>query len=138
MKNKKIQSTKFERYNYVLSGIKQSDPLTTKQIKSIFLVLLEDYLNGFIDETTLEALAGDLYYNLSKSPNYINKTDSELGSALDAASDIVYFSHNDDPSKQERATRIKAELRKYFEHNNGHKKKGQYKQRIQRPQTNFS
>lgn len=105
---KKNKHSKFKRYDYLVSGIKKSVPLNIKQIKFIFLVVLEDYLNGYIDEYFLEAISGDLYYNLSQSPNYINKIDSDLGLALDIASDITY--------RQGQETKnLKAELKKYFE-----------------------
>jgi len=89
--NKAKSKSGFERYEYILAGIKNSKPLTIKQIRTIFLILLDDYFSNEIEEYFLESVASDLCFNFSKSPNHILTTDKELGTALVVASDITYY-----------------------------------------------
>jgi len=107
----------FERYDYILSGIKSSEPLSVKQIKSIFLMLLNDYFQNEVDDYFLESLAGDLYFNFSKSPNYIKSKDPNLSYALDCASDITYFIKRHGIKNKKRAETIVEELKDYYTKN---------------------
>ncbi len=113
-KRKTKSKSGFERYDYVFSGIKLSEPLSIKQIKSIFLILLHDYFQNEIDEFFLESLAGDLYFNLSESPNYIQAKDPELSLALDSASDFVFFLQKNDSESKKRTKAIIKELKSYY------------------------
>lgn len=113
-KRKTRSKSGFGRYDYVFSGIKLSEPLSIKQIKSIFLILLHSYFQNEIDEFFLESLAGDLFFNLSKSPNYIQSKDPELSLALDSASDIVFFLEKNDSESKKRVKTIMKVLRGYY------------------------
>lgn len=113
MRKLRHESPRFDRYSYLLSGIKRSEPLSTKQIKTVFLILPEDYLNGYLDVQTFESTAGDLYYNFSKSPNTVNSEDPVLGQTLDYASDITYYQN-----KKAHLDKINKALISYHETNN--------------------
>ena len=83
-------------YNYLRDVLNFSDILTEKQIKEIFLRIIEDYFKKKIDTPTLSDLSSLLLFEIT-DPGVINNYHDDLFSkALDFAADVCFYAENQD------------------------------------------
>jgi hypothetical protein len=85
-KSRKIEAL---LYNYLYEGHKNSKTIC-KGIKKTFILLLKHFLDKKIDVYTLEAFAGDIYFNIYKPKDFDN-LDPKLSNALDTAADLSFY-----------------------------------------------
>ena len=105
------------------NGLQEAPTIThnkeSKTIEVVFpTVLGPDFLEGEINHFVLEALASPLFF-VFRNPNWISNKDSELSSALDTASDMVYFFERKDKDDNcsKRVKEILKTLRDYHKRN---------------------
>lgn len=103
-------------YEQLAMVLKTSKLLGYEQVKTIFLIALDDFFNNKISIHFLSSVAAQLYYELKK-PNdfYSNSEWQKLGSALDDAEELEYYQkHQNENQMYER--RLK-HLKEYYQEN---------------------
>lgn len=115
IKNNNSYSFQEAFLKYLLQVFEIRDVFTFEEIKYMFLLAINDYLDGKININTFSSIATQLYYTLKKPSRFnINDNVTITGNILDIASELEWNINNNDKDKSDF---LIEKLQKYLDEN---------------------
>lgn len=115
MKKLKEKTSKEAFLEYLFKVFEKHDIFSFEEIKYMFLLAINDYLDGKININAFSSIATQLYYTLKKPSRFnINNDVTITGNMLDIASELEWNINNNDKNNSDFMIE---KLQKYLDEN---------------------